>query len=235
MAGIAGASSNHMDTRWRGLDCPDVVAQRILRLDSPHMKPLNDYVERLRLNFGVVPYFDPFDGGIDARLLVFLETPGPSSARVRFTSRDNPTGTARNLRKLFASTAIERHQTAIWNAVPWVLSRKSSDLRAPSQSDLNIAAAFLPELVALFPNLSTIILAGKTAYRLEADLVRTTGGAEILRMPHPSPTYVNTSPLIFPAMLATFARGAERAQGGDRVIDAKLAPTNHRPRTTRRC
>jgi hypothetical protein len=76
---------------WRGLDDPAQLVERIRLIKSRHMTALNNYVEGLRAVFGDVPNFDPFDGGVEARLLVLLETPGPSTAGIRFTSRDNPT------------------------------------------------------------------------------------------------------------------------------------------------
>ncbi len=103
------------------LAAPKVLAERVDALDAPHMSGLNVYVERLHQRNGEVPFFDLFDGGSTARLLLLLETPGRSAATVRFTSRDNPTGTARTLRKLFIRSGICRSDTVIWNAVPWVI------------------------------------------------------------------------------------------------------------------
>ncbi len=65
--------------------------------DPTHIAPLNRFAAALRARHGDVPRFDSLDGGIDARVLVLLETPGPASASTGTTSRDNPTGTARNL------------------------------------------------------------------------------------------------------------------------------------------
>ena len=175
------------------------------------MTALNRYVDRLRATFGPIPHFDPFDGGTNARILVLLETPGPSNASVRFTSRDNPTGTAKTLRALSSLARINRNDTVIWNAVPWVLDRRGKRLRVPSPSDLKTAATLLPELLALLPNLGSVILAGKTAGRLETEIARIAGSLKILRMPHPSPTYVNTSPSAFASMIATFKRAAASA------------------------
>lgn len=194
---------------WRGLDDPAQLAERIRFLKSRHMTALNNYVEGLRAVFGDVPNFDPFDGGVEARLLVLLETPGPSTAGIRFTSRDNPTGTARNLRSLFSLAQINRADTAIWNAVPWVLGRNGGRLRAPSRSDIAAAALELPKLLSLFPHLTTIILAGKTAARFETETLRRRPDIQVNLMPHPSPVYVNTSPNIFADMTAVFQRVAE--------------------------
>jgi len=107
------------------VDCsladPQVQTDRIRALQGTHMTALNAYVEGLRARKGDVPFFDPSDGGSRARLLLLMETPGRSAAAIRFTSRDNPTGTARNLRRMFDRSGIDRRHTAIWNAVPWVI------------------------------------------------------------------------------------------------------------------
>lgn len=87
----------------------------------PHVRLLNRYAAMLRARHGDVPDFDPLDGGIAARLLVLLETPGPASVSTGTTSRDNPTGTARNLTRFLDGLPLSRWDTVIWNAVPWRL------------------------------------------------------------------------------------------------------------------
>ncbi len=72
-----------------------------------------------------MPLFDPRDGGAAARLLILLETPapgfGPNDGEQRFVSRDNATGTARNLHRFLADAAIPRADTILWNTVPWIV------------------------------------------------------------------------------------------------------------------
>ena len=57
-----------------------------------------------------VPDADPADGGIGARCLLLLETPGPSIGRTGFVSRDNPTPTAGNLRRFLPGRPIARRR-----------------------------------------------------------------------------------------------------------------------------
>ncbi|MCX7318943.1 MAG: uracil-DNA glycosylase [Hyphomicrobiales bacterium] len=187
------------------MDQPDVLAARIDDIYAAHVERLNVYVDELKATLDrQVPYFDPQDGGSNARVLVFLETPGPSQARVRFTSRDNPTGTARNLRRLFQNAKIDRSDTAIWNAVPWLLRPNGKRTRAPKQADIDEACAHLPDLFTLFPRLRAIILAGKTAAKLEPAIALIAPGIAIHRAAHPSPVYVNTRPHIFLDLLKMF-------------------------------
>ena len=54
--------------------------------DPTHIVPLNRYAAALRARHGDVPRFDSLDGGIDARVLVLLETPGPASASTEIST-----------------------------------------------------------------------------------------------------------------------------------------------------
>ncbi|WP_020179914.1 uracil-DNA glycosylase family protein [Methylopila sp. M107] len=198
------------------LSNPDALTERLAALERPHMVPLNGYAARLRKTHGGVPHFDPFDGGAESRLLVLLETPGPSAALVRFTSRDNPTGTAGNLRMLFESARISRTATALWNAVPWTLPRRDGRLGKPSAADLAAALAELPELLAMFPELKIVLLMGRTAAAFAGDVAAIAPNVAVFKTAHPSPTFVNTSPLIRTALEATFVEAAHLLRHVDR-------------------
>ena len=91
---MVASSPSDRGERLRGtLADPAVLAERVAARRAPHMLPLTHWVEELRSRRGVMPDVDPLDGGIGARLLLLLETPGPGFAPLRFVSRDNPTGT----------------------------------------------------------------------------------------------------------------------------------------------
>jgi hypothetical protein len=70
---------------------------REAQLHDPHVLPLMNVVRDLRAQGLIVPNVDPNDGGVNARVLVLLETPGPKAVASGFVSRDNPDPTARNL------------------------------------------------------------------------------------------------------------------------------------------
>lgn len=61
----------------------------------------------------VIPQFDPADAGVNARLLILLEAPGPmtNAGNVRpgseFTSADSDDKTAENLWRLRADTGLD--------------------------------------------------------------------------------------------------------------------------------
>eukprot|EP01046_Picozoa_sp_COSAG06_P083618 COSAG06_NODE_30503_length_538_cov_0.355353_1_plen_129_part_10 len=68
-----------------------------------------------------VPAPDPLDGGVGARMLLLLETPGPAVLRTGFVTRDSANGTAANLFRFLAEAGLSRADTLIWNAVPWLI------------------------------------------------------------------------------------------------------------------
>lgn len=162
--------------------------------DPPHIAPLNRHAAVLRAQHSDVPRFDPLDGGIDARVLVLLETPGPASAFTGTTSRDNPTGTARNLTRFLDALPLSRRDTVIWNAVPWRLPRRGGKLGRPTRMDIEAAAHELPALLALLPRLQVVVLAGSVAQSLQPALSAVMPKLAMIAIPHPSPTHLAASP-----------------------------------------
>ena len=173
-----------------------MLAARVAARDSVEMRPLNHLAANLRERYGAVPDFDPLDGGIEARLLLVLETPGPGTAPTRFVSRDNPTGTAANLRRFFAAAGIARRHSVIWNAVPWIIHAPGARNRAPRRTEITLGLNALPPLLELLPRLGVVILAGRVAAEAETLVAATRPELPVLLMPHPSPTLVCTSPAI---------------------------------------
>ena len=150
---------------------------------------------------------DPNDGGTEARLLILLETPGPHIHRTGIVSADNPSGTARNLRRFLAEAGLPRQERVIWNAVPWVIHGGGPN-RAPRASEIRDGLAELPPFLALLPRLRVAVLAGRIAGMAADAVAATRPGVAALRMPHPSPTYVCTSPDVPRRIAATLAEAA---------------------------
>ncbi len=150
----------------------------MLRL--PHMALLAAYVRTLDgTGRGCVPDFDPLDGGVQARLLLLLEKPGPG-LHSGFISRDNDTPTAARIRDGMAQAGVPRAQTIIWNAVPWW-----NGTTAVRAADRQVGLAALERLLSLLPSLCCAVLAGKTAQG--ASEVLTGLGLPIFNCVHPSP------------------------------------------------
>jgi hypothetical protein len=96
----------------RVLRYPEAITRRRAMLDLPHIAPLHIFVQSLRFEGrGVVPDFDPLDGGVAAKVLFLMEKPGPMtddtarSGRVGsgFISRDNDDPTAEAIWRFISS------------------------------------------------------------------------------------------------------------------------------------
>jgi hypothetical protein len=171
----------------------DERARRQALLGEDHVAPLVAYSARLAERIGkTVPVVDPLDGGVNARLLILLETPGPRVLGTGFVSRDNPSGTAANMFRFLTNAGIARDDTVIWNIVPWLIQTLGERNRNPSRGEVAEGLAHLPDFLDLLPRLELAVLAGRKAEAalglLEARAI------PCLTMPHPSPTYVCTSP-----------------------------------------
>lgn len=161
---------------------------------------------------GALPFFDPLDGGAAARLLVLLETPGPGAVPLRFVSRDNPSGTARNLRRFLAEAGIARADTVLWNVVPWVVHPPGARNRALRRSEVAAGLAVLPPLLEALPRLRAVVLAGRRAGEARSIIGALRPELALQAMPHPSPTFVCTGPAIAARICAALAQ-ARRAIG----------------------
>lgn len=194
----------------KSLADPAALTDRRRLVEAPHLAPLRRLAQRIASETGSdVPDPDPLDGGVTARLLLLLETPGPAIRGTGFVSRDNPTGTAANLFRFLQAAGIPRAETLIWNAVPWVIHAEGARNRAPRRSEIRVAAAYLEPLLACLPDLSVIVLAGRVAGELEAAVATLRPSLPICRVPHPSPTFVCTAP----SVRERIAAGLSQASG----------------------
>jgi hypothetical protein len=82
---------------------PSAGPGRLTHVDDPHVAPLNDWVRSVRERLGpeaIVPWFDPWDAGVEISVLWLLEAPGPRATVERggsgFVSCDNNDQTAEN-------------------------------------------------------------------------------------------------------------------------------------------
>ncbi len=180
-------------------------ALRTALLAGPAFAPLDAYGRDIAAKFGPTPNIDPLDGGTEAQLLLLLETPGPKGSAPRFVSRDNPTGTGRNLRRFLRAASIERRQTVLWNTVPWIIHADGARNRPPRRAEIETGLSLLPGIVALLPRLRVVVMAGRTAALAMPVLRKVRPDLALFAMPHPSPTYVNTSPGIAELILQVLA------------------------------
>lgn len=147
-----------------------------------------------------MPMFDPCDGGVNARVLILLEAPGPKAVGSQFISRNNPDRTADNINKLLKSAGIPRKDTIIWNIVPWYIG-DNKKIRAATKDDVNIALPFLSRLINLLPDLDFIVLMGNPAQSAALEIQRIIDNSKskkvIFNTAHPSPKVANIYPQKF--------------------------------------
>lgn len=168
--------------------------ERLAILGTPRFAPLEAWRARLAEGGRRVPHVDPLDGGVDARLLLLLETPGPGDAPIRFVSRDNPSGTGRNLSRFLAEAGIVRQDTLLWNAVPRIVHAPGARNRALTRAEIREGAETIPALIALLPRLAVVVLAGRVAAQARQTIADARSSITIVEIPHPSPANVCTSP-----------------------------------------
>lgn len=130
--------------------------------------PLSRWVEELidaRSRAGLladIPTIDPADAGIEARVLLLMEAPGPmtNAANAKpgsgFISSDNNDPTAENLWRARRSAGLI-DGTLLWNVVPWYLGPAN---KKPTMVDLRDGASPLRGLIALLPELHTVVTLG---------------------------------------------------------------------------
>ena len=195
------------------------VEERLNQIELPHIAPLTDFVRRLRSRMGpdtTIPYFDPWDGGINAEVLFLLEAPGPKASQSGFISRNNPDETARNFFELNQQTGIDRKRTVVWNVVPWYIG-SGSRIRPANAIDIDKGTESLGELLQLLPKLRAIVLVGQKARKAKSHIKKLAPELAILESPHPSPLFVNRKPGNRQLLLEKFRR--VRA-----FLDANLVP-----------
>lgn len=174
-------------------------------LSLPHMRPLTEYLERIRRVQGPgydMPNFDPCDGGVNARALFLLEAPGRKAVGSSFISCNNPDQTARNMNEVLRAAELNRRDVLLWNIVPWYVG-DGNRIRPVTSADVAEAAPYLGELIQLLPKLRVVVLVGKKAQSARATVQRLTR-VPILETHHPSPQVFNITPHRRAEVQATF-------------------------------
>ncbi|MBI4935938.1 MAG: uracil-DNA glycosylase [Actinobacteria bacterium] len=201
----------------RTLKDPTALVDRHRRLDEPHVAPLNNLVRIIRQRLGptaIVPYFDPADGGVEARILWLLEAPGPKATTERggsgLISCDNNDGAAENTWRTRTEAGVSRVEVVHWNVIPYYLGTDTK-IRAWRSGDVADAGPMLAELVALLPQLRSVILGGKAAREGWGNHRPPSTQAREFPCPHPSVTNVNTRPDVWPLVVSAWRAAAEWA------------------------
>lgn len=189
---------------------------RLSQLDQPHIRALTAFRERLLETLPLhsfVPNFDPADAGVDAKLLLLLETPGRVPRKTNFTSLDNPSATSKNLKSLVAEAGLPRSELLMWNLVPWDIGLRTK-VQATTGCHRSIGTPALRQLLELLPSLRVIVFFGDNAPAAIPDVHESRGDLILLRSPHPSPTVLNTRPEKRGEILAALTRATHALYDG---------------------
>jgi hypothetical protein len=172
---------------------PEARQARLSQLREPHVAPLTAFVDALRQEVGMdthIPYFDPWDGGVGAQVLLLLEAPGPRAVKSGFVSRNNPDETAKNFFEINLAAGLDRKRTAVWNIVPWYIGT-GTKIRGATASDIKAGIPLLLRLLGHLPKVRTAVLIGRKAERARSAIASAHPGLRLLACPHPGPLYVN--------------------------------------------
>ncbi len=141
------------------------------------MAPLTAFVRALEVERGpgMVPWFDPDDAGIKARVLLLFEAPGAKATsgdgpRARqqgsgFVSVDNEDRSAELTWQLFGDVGVNRStDVVLWNVVPSYVG-DTRHIRAVTDRDLDASRPALVRLLELLTELRIVVLVGAKAQR----------------------------------------------------------------------
>ncbi len=147
---------------------PTVVPAKMARIRESHVRPLNDLADRIAdsvgLPHGYVPYVDPDQGGIKARVLVLLDNPSTKAEAGTgsgLLSLDNDDRTARNCREAYARHGVPWSQVVHWNVVPFPVAGIKNG--GSTGAERARAARWTRQFVDLCPNLEQVLLLGEAA------------------------------------------------------------------------
>jgi predicted house-cleaning noncanonical NTP pyrophosphatase (MazG superfamily)/uracil-DNA glycosylase len=186
---VRGGFERRLRLLWTDDGKPEPSEVRPSMLGQSHIKPLIEWVDSVREVNGLprqVPLPDPLDGGVNARLLVLLEAPGPKAVESGYISMDNPDPTARNLKRFLHEAGIERRCVLLWNIVPWYLAQPGSKkIRAPRKAEMIEGGPILRSLLDRLPRLEAVLLLGNQAKR-GWELIAPACAAPVLSTFHPS-------------------------------------------------
>jgi uracil-DNA glycosylase len=177
---------------------PQALKARLARLDEPHIAPLTAFVDSLRESRVIpedVPYFDPADGGIHARVLVLLEAPGSKAAEGRgsgLISANNNDETARNMTLIRKEANLRRNHLILWNVVPWYVGRVDhTKIRPVCSAEIKAGIGHLKALLELLPALKVIVTMGVPARQGWGTVQLEYPHLETINTWHPSPRVLN--------------------------------------------
>jgi hypothetical protein len=167
------------------------------RVDEAHVAPLNALARQWRRGEDrqprFVPWFDPDGPGVNAQVLLLMESPGPrtvAAGDLGFSTEDNDDPTASALRGARAAAGMPRDGYLRWNIVPWPTYDTDGHRRSPLVRDIEAAREALTALWTALPDLRVVVTVGTPALQGVMRLLtldKTVRVLPVLAVPHPSP------------------------------------------------
>ncbi|MBW4717055.1 uracil-DNA glycosylase [Saccharothrix obliqua] len=186
---------------------PRLVARKKALLQTPDMKPLTEFAQKVAGERKAdVPLFDPASGGVKSKVLLLLESPGPETGRAAsgLHSLDNEDPTAVNTFTALKESGLARSACLSWNIVPWYLKG-----HAPTPADLRAAVPYLVELLRILKELKAVVVLGTPA-GTGWNLSGRGYGLKVFNAPHPAPHSINRDRATrWPQLVEAFRQAAE--------------------------
>jgi hypothetical protein len=157
--------------------------------EPPHVRPLMDFIRYLRAQGLAVPSVDPKDGGIFAKALFLLESPGPKAVGTQFISQDNPDWSARNMKRTLAESGFHRSDVVLWNVVPYCVSTIDRNRNATA-AQITQAVPYTQAFIDKLENLRAVVYCGRRAQIAQRHLKLPSSVYELITF-HPGPQAFN--------------------------------------------
>lgn len=170
------------------------VTEKEGRIGAPNVKPLHDLVKHWRKTLDPlqVPWFDPDDGGVNARVLILMESPAPRTVGPQgsgFCSEDNADRSNRLVAQTRQAAGLSRSDCLKWNIIPWAVLDSAGHPRTPTSTEIDCAATYLTQVLETASEIDIVITLGKAAqsgFMRHTTMTAPCRLYRVLAAPHPS-------------------------------------------------
>jgi uracil-DNA glycosylase len=191
---------------------------KLRRIYEPHVRPLNELVDRWRSDVRPVPYADPDSGGVHSKILFLHESPGPKASAKHgsgLISTDNNDPSAERFWRLSRQAGLDCGSYISWNAVPWYVSGDGRNVNA-TDDEGRAALPYLHRFVTLLTRLRVVVVMGRFAERWWFEYLIRVPDSRVLPLlaaPHTSNRARISRPRFEDDILAAMAKAKQVAWG----------------------